>query len=101
MPRPPSGRPKGTPKTGGRQPGTPNKATAAIKPALDALGLRRDGADRHLQRLNTLTASTDEGIAVKALAIVLAYRFGKPPEFVTVVGDPDRPLLIKIVDAAA
>jgi hypothetical protein len=29
----PAGRPKGTPKTGGRKPGTPNKTTVAVKEA--------------------------------------------------------------------
>lgn len=35
----PAGRPKGTPRTGGRAKGTPNKATASVQQTLDRLGV--------------------------------------------------------------
>jgi hypothetical protein len=66
-------------KTGGRAKGTPNRVTREIKDVLRDLAGKYD---THARRLHTLTQSGDEQVAVKALAIVFAYRFGKPKESV-------------------
>lgn len=43
-------KPKGSPKTGGRQPGTPNKATADFRQTItDLLGKNAQNVDRWLQ----------------------------------------------------
>lgn len=40
-----TGRPKGTPKTGGRVAGTPNKSTASVKAALEQAFEKMGGVD--------------------------------------------------------
>jgi hypothetical protein len=44
-------RPKGTPKTGGRQRGTPNRRTLALRSGLVAAGAPLDLANKQLQQL--------------------------------------------------
>lgn len=82
------GRKPGTPKTGGRQKGTPNKQTAEIKALAEPYGpeailvlaaIMRDSA--HPGRI----AATKE---------MLDRAYGKPPQGVTLGSDPNKPLPI-------
>lgn len=84
---------------GGRPPGAANKASKPLRDVLDALAINPATAeiDLHAQRLHALTQSDDELVALKALALVLAYRYGKPTEHVQVAGDGGGPVLVKFV----
>ncbi len=62
---------KGCQKTGGRQKGTPNKATADIKAALRMHG------DKLVKALLKLTESTDERVRLGALQTAFDRGFGK------------------------
>jgi hypothetical protein len=68
---------------------------------LDKLAVAKQGKktiDLHAERLHTLTQSEDEHVAVKALTVVAAYRFGKPTEHLELGGDGGGPILVKFVD---
>lgn len=74
------GRKKGTPKTGGRARGTPNKATVEVKAACAAI------VDDPTYR-RTLAARARAGELAPAVECMLwYYRFGKPKERVDVDG---------------
>lgn len=72
-------------KTGGRKPGTPNKATQGIKELLAGLF---DDADLQ-KRWKFFLNHVDSGIRWKAFELYNAYRFAKPP--MPIVGDEDLP----------
>lgn len=67
------GRPKGTPKTGGRKKGTPNKATVEIK-AFAREFLARPAYRKSLQR------RVDAGKAPHMEPLLHYYAHGKPKE---------------------
>lgn len=81
---------------GGRPRGARNRSTKDLKAILDRLagGTKQD---LHAKRLHALTQSADEQVAVKALAVVLAYRYGKPKESVELT--LPEPVLVRYVDA--
>ncbi len=66
------GRPKRTPKTGGRKKGTPNKTTAEIRSAAQAHG------PAALKKLAALVESKDERVAVAACNAILDRAYGRP-----------------------
>ncbi len=76
---------KGHKKAGGRQKGTPNKATADIKVAFQKHG------DKLVKDLLALTKSEDENVRLKAIQACLDRGYGRPPLAVAVGGDPDAP----------
>ncbi len=75
-----AGRSKGTPKTGGRQKGTPNKATAGIRKAAQAHGLAA------LKKLVALTKSKNETVVLAACNAILDRAYGRPAQ---VMPEPD------------
>jgi hypothetical protein len=81
-------------KTGGRTVGTPNKVTKTLRERLE--GLAGDEC-AYAKRLHDLTQSTDEHVALKALALVLAYRYGKPPDIVELAGRHGGPVQVTFV----
>jgi hypothetical protein len=81
--RKPRGRPKGTPKTGGRKRGTPNKITTEVREAAAEI------VDSPAYRRN-LIARAESGTLAPALECLLWYfAKGKPKEVVEhhAVGD--------------
>jgi hypothetical protein len=77
-------RPKGIPKTGGRQKGTSNKATADVK------ALARQHSDSAIKRLAYLmTKAESEQAQVAACKELLDRAHGKPAQ--AIVGDDDGP----------
>jgi len=73
-------------KTGGRQKGTPNKATADVK----ALARKyTDAAIKELARLSTKAES--EAARVAAIKELLDRAYGKSPQAVVGSDDPDSP----------
>jgi hypothetical protein len=80
-----AGRPKGTPKTGGRVKGTPNKSTAEIKE------LAQSYAPEALQELARLASHAKaEQARVSAIALILDRAYGKPTQ--PIGGDEESPL---------
>lgn len=74
------GRPKGTPKTGGRQKGTPNKTTVEVREFARALFARPAVQAR-------IIAMAEEGKLAPAVFVAyLQYAYGKVPETVQVAG---------------
>lgn len=71
---------------GGRPRGAGNKSTPEIKSVLDRLAVEGK-KDKHLLRLHQLTLDDDPHVSVKALSVVLAYRFGKPKESIEHSGE--------------
>jgi hypothetical protein len=65
---------KGRKKTGGRQPGTPNKATDSIKNLLNRL-LPEERLEREW---NFFLKHADPHIRFEAFKLVNSYLFGKP-----------------------
>lgn len=82
----PPGRPKGTPKTGGRVKGTPNKATVEVRQLCQRLLDDPDYQDRFKRRLiaGELAAGMEQ--------TVWAYAYGKPKETVELQGEGGGPL---------
>ncbi len=70
-------------KTGGRRAGTPNKATAEIRAALQLHG------DELVKALLALTRSDDERIRLGAIQAALDRGWGRPAQAVQVGADPD------------
>ena|SRR6266550_3785627 len=68
------GKPRGSPKTGGRKAGTPNKATASIKDLLNRLLPEDQLAKQWRYHL----AHKDPQIRYKSFELANAYLFGKP-----------------------
>jgi hypothetical protein len=75
-------KPKGSPKTGGRVKGTPNKNTAALKDAILA-ALDKVGGQSYLERI----AEEDPKTFCALLGKVLPMQIG---------GDPQNPLVINV-----
>jgi hypothetical protein len=77
-------RPKGSPKFGGRQKGTPNKATADIK------ALARVHASKAIAELSRLAEHAEsEAARVAAIKELLDRGYGKSTQ--PLAGDPDLP----------
>ena len=76
----------GSPKTGGRKKGTPNKATADTKAAFQKHGMK------FVTAMVELTKHKDPHIQLKALQICLDRGYGRPPLAVAIGGDPDAHL---------
>lgn len=74
---------------GGRQKGTPNKASADIKAAFSKHGLAL------VKAVMELTRSADENVRLRALALAFDRGFGKAPQPVT-GADGDGPVLARI-----
>lgn len=81
------GRPKGTPKSGGRQKGTPNKATAEIKE------LARKHGPACIKRLAKIAQSEDDAKAIPAIRELLDRGYGRAAQPVT---GEDGPIDIQI-----
>lgn len=77
------GRPKGTPKTGGRKKGVPNKATASLK------DLARKHTDAAINTLYTIMLDGEEPAAarISAASTLLDRGYGKPSSVIS--GDED------------
>jgi len=81
---------KGQPKTGGRKPGTPNKATAEVR---DIAKQYAPAALKELARLSTKAES--EQARVSAINSLLDRAYGKPTQLIG--GDQDAaPILHEI-----
>ena len=61
-------------KTGGRQKGTPNRATAGVKELLSEILPDEESKRRWLKWLN----HKDDRIGFEAFKLALSYQFGKP-----------------------
>jgi hypothetical protein len=77
----PPGRPKGTPKTGGRKKGTPNKATVEIKTLAQTFVQDAAGQAKLLEQYR------DGTIAPGVLQLMLHYAYGKPKDQVEHSGE--------------
>ena len=101
------GRPKGSPKTGGRQKGTPNKSTQ-VKDLFKNLKVEElENAHEVAQSLVTDPAYIEKlrerlvsgRIAPFIESMLWYYAFGKPPETVMLKGDSENPLAVRLLDA--
>jgi hypothetical protein len=81
------GRKKGTPKTGGRQKGTPNKTTALLKDAI-LLAAQAAGGAKGIVGYLEAQAAENPGPFMTLLGKVLPTQIG---------GDPDNPVSHKHV----
>jgi hypothetical protein len=93
-----AGRPKGSPKTGGRIAGVSrNKATKEAKDALEKLARKYTTS-----ALRTLAEVAEKGVSeparVAAAVALLDRGHGKPRQAVDLSSDPTRPIVIEIVD---
>lgn len=77
---------KGTPKTGGRAKGTPNKATADIKAIA-----QKYTATAIEELVKVLTTSESDPARVAAAREILDRGYGKPSQAIS--GDPDGPAI--------
>lgn len=84
---------------GGRPLGARNKASM-FRDTLDALAVDVDGQDLHLARLNKLAQDEDPQVALRALQLLLSYRYGKPTEYVEVTGEDGGPVTVRFVEIA-
>lgn len=82
----PPGRPKGTPKTGGRQKGTPNKATVEVRDLCQRLLADPEYQRTFKQRL--LSGDLAPGME----QTVWHYAYGKPKDTVELQGEHGGPL---------
>jgi len=82
-----AGRPKGLPRTGGRQKGTPNKVTAEIKAVA-----QEHGADA-IKTLVSIMKATKQPPAARVAAAkeLLDRAYGKSAQPIE-GGDPDKPI---------
>ncbi len=87
----PGGRKSGTPKTGGRVAGTPNKSTAEIRALAQSHGPAAIKKLVHLME-NAESESTQR----EAAKDILERGYGKPPQELTVGSDPDKPIVQRI-----
>lgn len=87
-----AGRPKGTPKTGGRQKGSPNKLTADIKVLAQSFGeeaikglieIARDGEAPHAARVAAIKEVLDRGYGKAKQGIEMTGENGGPVETIT------------------
>jgi hypothetical protein len=88
-----------SPRRGGRAPGVQNRATRAVRDVLNAFAAGRQ--DKHLKRLHDLTTSKDDHVALKALTLTLAYRFGRPAETLALTGADGGPVEVRFVEVNA
>ncbi len=79
-------------RRGGRQKGTPNKATADIKAAFQKHGKAL------VKALLKLTKSDDERVRLGAIQAALDRGWGRPTQ--AIAGDPEQPhrLVVEIID---
>lgn len=80
----PRGKPKGAPKTGGRQKGTPNKTTALLKDAILTAATLAGGGDDGLVNYLQVQATANPGPFMALLGKVLPMQ---------IAGDVDNPLV--------
>ena len=89
------GRPKGTPKTGGRVAGKPNKATAEIKQIAREYG---PAAVRKLAEMAGLvkgvSAAESEAARVTANREILDRGYGKAVQGVEISNGDDKPFIV-------
>lgn len=83
------GRPKGIPKTGGRQKGTLNKSTAEVKVIA---GKHGEAAIKELARLALKAES--ETARIQAIRELLDRAYGKAPQAIT--GEDGGPMTITV-----
>ncbi len=88
--RKPPHRPKGTPKTGGRKKGTPNKTTTEIAQACRAIVTD----ERYRKQFNTRARAGKLAPAVECM--VWHYAFGKPKD-TTILENPDGSAVAPLV----
>jgi hypothetical protein len=84
--RRPPGRPKGTPKTGGRKKGTPNKATVEAKAACSAI------VDDPVYRSNLLERARAGLLPPGVETMLWHYAKGKPKETVQLQNPDGSPV---------
>lgn len=83
-----AGRPKGLPRTGGRQKGTPNKATAEIKALAQV-----HGPDAIATLVKIMQGAKQPSASRVAAAKELLDRaYGKSVQPIEGSGDPDKPI---------
>ena len=93
--RPNSGKPKGSPKTGGRQAGTPNKATGVARLAFAQFV--DNNADKLQQWLDEIATNEKLGAKVAFDCLMQVAEFHVPKLARTeMVGDPDAPIMHKV-----
>jgi hypothetical protein len=92
-------KPKGSPKTGGRKKGVPNKATAELKALAQAWGPASITMAAELAGLvEGKKAAQSETARLVAIGLILDRGYGKATQ--TIAGDPDSPLKVGMtVDA--
>jgi hypothetical protein len=80
-------------RVGGRQKGTPNKATAEIK------ALAQEYGTEAIEALANALRSSDPKVAIMAANALLDRGYGKPAQ--TLTGDPEKPLQhnVAVLDA--
>jgi hypothetical protein len=80
-------------RIGGRQKGTPNKATAEIKALAQEFGAEA------IKKLAEHLRGSDPKVSVQAANALLDRGYGKPAQ--TLAGDPEKPLEhnVAVVDA--
>ena len=81
----------------GRPKGATNRATRDLRAALELLAVDAAGRDAHIAKLHALTKAKDPVVAIKALTLVLAYRFGRPKEALEVT--MPEPVTVRYVAA--
>jgi hypothetical protein len=86
------GRPKGLPKSGGRQKGSPNKRTADLQAAVEASGETPVDYMLRVMRDKTVDHDRRDDMA-KAVAPYIHAKLAA----LQVAGDPDNPLVIEVV----
>jgi hypothetical protein len=84
-------RPKGTPRTGGRLPGTPNHATAEIKELARKAGPEIVGMFLAFAR----NPKKPDAIRLQAGKELLDRGYGKPVQ--PLGSDPDEPIVVQII----
>jgi hypothetical protein len=91
----PPGRPKGTPKTGGSQKGTPNKVTVEVRDAAKAIVEDAEYRERFIARAHA-------GELAPALESMLwYYAYGKPKERVELEAPKGMAFTLKLDDDKA
>lgn len=96
------GKPKGLPKSGGRKPGSRNKATDAELGALSDLA-KRHTKDALAALVRICTQGTSEAAVVSAAEAILNRGYGRPIQALEHGGAGGGPIVIRLdgVDAAA
>ena len=95
----PGGRPKGLPKTGGRQKGTPNKLTAAKRATLAELAQAH--TDTALSALVEVAQSGSDSARVAAAVAILDRGWGRPLQATELSGPDGGPVQIEQVERDA